>query len=265
MANSSNIPLGKDSIMGRVDNKIALVTGGGAGIGQAIARLLGAEGAKVVVTDIDEQKSQDTISQIEQAGGKAQFYQHDVASPEDWQRVLNETQTVWGIPNILVNNAGILFYKEMAKTTVDDWHKMMNVNALGVYLGMKYCAPLMAQQDGGSIVNISSTAGLLGVPRQTLYGASKGAVRTMTKDAAMEFAPQQVRINSVHPSIVDTQMADYGAKERGKSKEELGKMYPLGRIGKPSDVAYATLFLASDESSFITGSELVIDGGYSAR
>lgn len=251
--------------MNRVKNKVAMITGGGSGIGQATAILLAAEGAKVAVTDIDIEKSQETVDKIEQNGGKAQSYHHDVVSEQDWQQVINEVQKSLGVPNILVNNAGLLLYKELAATTIEDWHQLMGVNALGVFLGMKHCAPLMGEQQGGSIINISSTAGLLGVPRQTLYGASKGAVRTMTKDAAMEFAAKQVRINSIHPSIVDTQMANYGAEERGKSKAELGKMYPLGRIGKPLDVAYGVLFLASDESQFVTGTELVIDGGYAAQ
>ncbi|MDY7021652.1 MAG: glucose 1-dehydrogenase [Cyanobacteriota bacterium] len=251
--------------MSRVKDKVAIVTGGGSGIGRATAILLATEGAKVVVTDIDTKKSEETAEEIKQKGKQAVSYQHDVVSEEDWQRVINQVGEVFGVPEILVNNAGLLLYKELSETTIEDWYKLMDVNALGVFLGMKHCAPLMGQHQKGSIVNISSTAGLLGVPRQTLYGASKGAVRVMTKDAAMEFASKQVRINSVHPSIVDTQMADYGAQERGKSKEELGKMYPLGSIGEPIDVAYGVLFLCSDESKFITGTELVIDGGYAAQ
>lgn len=251
--------------MNRVKDKIALVTGGGAGIGRTTAMLLAAEGAKVGITDIDAENGRETVARLEQRGGKAKFYPHDVASETDWQRVLGEMEPALGVPNILVNNAGLLLYKELAATTTEDWNKLMSVNALGVFLGMKHCAPLMARDGGGSIINISSTAGLLGVPRQTLYGASKGAVRTMTKDAAMEFASQGVRINSIHPSIVDTQMADYGAEERKKTKEELGKMYPLGRIGKPLDVAYGVLFLASDEAQFMTGTELIIDGGLTAK
>lgn len=251
--------------MGRLDNKTALITGGGSGIGRATSMLFALEGADVILSDVDEDQGQEVVNEIQKSGVKAQFLPHNVAKEEDWAQVLEEISKAQKSPNILVNNAGLLLYKELENTTVEDWYKLMDVNALGVFLGMKHCAPAMAEKGGGSIVNLSSTAGLVGVARQTLYGASKGAVRTMTKDAAVELAPKKIRVNSIHPSIVDTQMADYGAEERQKSKEEIGKLYPLGRIGEPLDVAYAALFLASDESKFITGSELVIDGGYTAQ
>jgi NAD(P)-dependent dehydrogenase (short-subunit alcohol dehydrogenase family) len=170
-----------------------------------------------------------------------------------------------GVPDILFNNAGILIFKDLANTTVEEWHKLMDVNVLGVFLGIKHTAPMMAEQGGGSIVNMSSISGLLGEKRLGLYGTTKGAVYTLTKDAAIEFAESQVRINSIHPAIIDTQMADAQAEERGKSKEELGQMYPLKRLGQPIDVAYGALFLASDEANFITGAELVIDGGHTTR
>ncbi|MGF1495595.1 MAG: SDR family NAD(P)-dependent oxidoreductase [Elainellaceae cyanobacterium] len=251
--------------MSRVDGKVALVTGGGSGIGRAIAVMLAAEGASVAVTDINPDGAQATVDQIKNDGNRGHAFPHDVSSEEDWQRVLQATKATFGPLQILVNNAGLLLYRHLAETSVEDWHKLMNVNALGTFLGMKHGAPLMADGPGGSIINVSSTAGIVGVERQVLYGATKGAVRTMTKDAAIEYASQGVRINSVHPSIVDTGMADYATQERGKSKEEIAAMYPLGRIGMPHDVAYAVLYLASDESSFMTGSELVLDGGYTAK
>ncbi|MGC9526234.1 MAG: SDR family NAD(P)-dependent oxidoreductase [Limnospira sp.] len=251
--------------MGRVDNKIAVVTGGGDGIGRATSILLALEGARVAVTDIDENRGRETVTEIEKTGGKAQFFAHNVADEEGWERVLDGVEDAFGYPNVLVNNAGLLLYKELTETTVEEWRKLMDVNALGVFLGMKHCTPRMVEGGGGAIVNLSSTAGIVGVARQSLYGATKGAVRTMTKDAAVELAPKGVRVNSIHPSIIDTEMADYGAQERQASKEEIGQLYPLGRIGEPLDVAYATLFLVSDESKFVTGSELVIDGGYTAK
>ncbi|ERT09622.1 cyclopentanol dehydrogenase [Lyngbya aestuarii BL J] len=205
--------------MGRLDNKTALITGGGSGIGRATSMLFALEGADVILSDIDENQGQEVVNEIQKSGGKAQFVSQNVAKEEDWQRVLQEIYNHQKLPKILINNAGLLLYKELENTTIEDWYKLMDVNALGVFLGMKHCAPAMAKEGGGSIVNLSSTAGLVGVARQTLYGASKGAVRTMTKDAAIELAPKKVRVNSIHPSIVDTQMADYGAEERHKSKE----------------------------------------------
>jgi NAD(P)-dependent dehydrogenase (short-subunit alcohol dehydrogenase family) len=251
--------------MARLKDKVALITGGGSGIGQATAQLLAAEGAKVMVTDIDDAKTRATVREIEEAGGQARRCALDVTSEADWQQALDATQDAFGLPSVLVNNAGLLLYSELMETSVDQWHKLMDVNALGVFLGMKHGGKLMSQNGGGSIVNLSSTAAHVGVPRQVVYGATKGAIRTMTKDAAMELAPHQVRVNSVHPSIVNTRMADYGSQERGKSKEEIGQMYPLGRIGEPMDVAYAVLYLASDESSFVTGTEMVVDGGFTAQ
>lgn len=251
--------------MGRVEGKVAIVTGGGVGIGRTTAMLLAQEGAKVILTQRDEEQGEEVASEIQQQGGKAKFVQQDVSQEADWQRVIEETQSVFGTPDILVNNAGIYKIETLAKTRIEDWKKLMDVNAMGVFLGMKYCAPLMTEKGGGSIVNISSIASMVGLSGHTLYGASKGAIETMTKDAAMELAPAQVRVNSVHPAYIDTQMADYGAEQQEASKEDLAKMHPLGRLGKTIDVAYGVLYLASDESSFITGSELVIDGGYTAK
>ncbi|MEB3829617.1 SDR family NAD(P)-dependent oxidoreductase [Phormidium sp. CCY1219] len=257
---------GNQRFMGkRVENKIAIVTGGGAGIGRETALMLASEGAKVVVTDIEEDGGQETVNQITNRGGTAKFLSHNVVLEEDWKRVLNETSAALGSPNILVNNAGILQFNDLATTPVEQWHKLMDVNALGVFLGLKHCGSLMAENGGGAIVNLSSTAALVGVKRQSLYGASKGAVHTMTKDCAVELADRKVRVNCVNPSVIDTGMAELGAKERGMTKEEIGQMYPMGHIGEPIDVAYATLFLASDEAKFITGTELVIDGGYTAK
>lgn len=250
---------------GRVEGKVAIVTGAALGIGRAIAERLAMEGAKVVLTDINMKTGPEVASSITQAGGAAHFVVQDVSSEGDWRQVLDETAKAFGQPDILVNNAGIYMIKPMVDTTVEEWRRLMDINALGVFLGMKHCAPAMVERRRGSIVNLSSVAGIIGALGHVLYGASKGAVRTMTKDAAVELAQHQVRVNSIHPAYIETNMAEMGARESGRSKEELGRMHPIGHMGEPADVANAALFLASDESKFITGAELVLDGGLTAQ
>lgn len=250
--------------MGRVDGKIALVTGGAVGIGKATAELLAAEGAKVAVTDINVEAGRSTVAQINDQGYDAAFFEHDVADEDQWRDVVAQVQDTFGAPDVLVNNAGIYLIKPMGEMTVDEWRRLMDINVTGVFLGMKHCAPLM-KKGSGSIINLSSVAGLIGAANHTCYGASKGAVRIMTKDAALELAEDGVRVNSIHPAYIDTQMADYGAEVQHATKEELDAMHPIGHMGEPIDVAYAVLYLASDESKFVTGAELVLDGGLTAK
>ncbi|WP_103026946.1 SDR family NAD(P)-dependent oxidoreductase [Salinibacter altiplanensis] len=251
--------------MDRVGGKIVLITGAGHGIGQKTAELLANEGARVAVTDIDEKAGPATVDRIADAGGEAAFFQHDVTSETDWMRVVEEVQATFGNPDVLVNNAGVYHIEPVDEMDVDDWRALMDVNVTGVFLGLKHCTPLMRKQGRGSVVNLSSVAGLVGVSGHTCYGASKGAVCTMTKDAAIELADAGVRVNSLHPAYIDTQMADYGAETLGAPKEELDAMHPIGHMGEPEDVAYAVLYLASDESKFMTGSEMVLDGGLTAQ
>lgn len=251
--------------MGRVDGKIAIITGGGLGIGRATAVLLAKEGARVAVTDINDEEGRETVDRIERSGGQADFFSHDVSSEADWKRVVADVQDTFGTPAVLVNNAGIYRIAPLSEITVEDWTTLMDVNVTGTFLGMKYCTPLMENEGRGSVINLSSVAGLVGVANHTCYGASKGAVRTMTKDAAIELAPSGVRVNSVHPAYIDTQMADYGAEVQTATKEELDAMHRIGHMGEPNDVAYAVLYLASEEAKFMTGSELVIDGGFTAQ
>jgi len=250
--------------MDRVDGKTAIVTGGAHGIGRAVARMLADEGARVAVTDVDDAGTE-TADLITDAGGDAIFLEHDVTSEADWTRVVEAVTDTFGVPDVLVNNAGIYHIEPVAETSVEDWKALMDVNVTGVFLGLKHCTPPMAEQGRGSVINLSSVAGLVGVPNHTCYGASKGAVRIMTKDAAMELAETGVRVNSVHPAYIDTQMADYGAEAQNATKEELDAMHPIGHMGEPEDVAYGVLYLASEESKFMTGSELVIDGGLTAQ
>lgn len=251
--------------MGRVDEKIAIVTGAGQGIGRATAEMLADEGAHVAVTDVDVEAGQETVKRIVEAGGEAAFLEHDVTLEQDWERIETEVEDTFGPPDILVNNAGIYRIEPIEETTVENWKTLMDVNVTGVFLGLKHCTPAMKEKGRGSVVNVSSVAGLVGLPGHSCYGASKGAVRTMTKDAAIELADTGVRVNSIHPAYIDTQMADYGADAQGASKEELDAMHPIGHMGEPEDVAYAVLYLASEESKFMTGAELVLDGGYTAQ
>jgi len=251
--------------MNRVEGKVAIVTGGAHGIGRATARMLAEEGARVAVTDLDAEAGTEAAEAITEAGGEALFLEHDVTSEDDWARVVREVTDTYGPPDVLVNNAGIYRIEPIEETSVEDWRTLMDVNVTGVFLGLKHCTPPMREQGRGSVINLSSVAGLVGVADHTCYGASKGAVRTMTKDAAIELAEDGVRVNSVHPAYIDTQMADYGADAQDATKEELDAMHPIGHMGEPDDVAYAVLYLASEESKFMTGAELVLDGGFTAQ
>ncbi|MEK3935684.1 SDR family oxidoreductase [Sporosarcina sp. FSL W7-1349] len=247
----------------RLENKVALITGGGTGIGKTTALQFAKEGASVVVTDIEKESGLQTVEEIRQHGGTAIFVQHDVRNEQDWMQVAEEAIGHFGKIDILFNNAGIFFIKPIAETTLEEWNQMMSINVTGAFLGMKHIVPHMIRNKGGSVINASSNAGLFGVSGMAAYGASKGAVRIMTKDAAMEFAPF-VRVNSIHPGYIRTQMIEYGARVANKQPEDQAVTVPLKRLGDPIEVANLVLYLASAESSYITGSEFVLDGGVSA-
>lgn len=248
----------------RLEKKVVMITGAATGIGRETAILFAKEGAKLILTDINEENGNQVVNEIQGDGGEAIFLKHDVSSEDNWKNVVEEAVTAYSKIDVLMNNAGIYIIKPLADTTLEDWNKLMDINVTGVFLGMKHVAPIIAKQQKGSIINLSSVAGLQGFAGHTLYGASKGAVRTMTKDVAMEYARENVRVNSIHPGYIATGMAEYGAEKAKTTTDDLGKMYPLGHIGEPIDVAYAALFLASDESKYITGQEFVIDGGATA-
>ncbi|MDR9854880.1 glucose 1-dehydrogenase [Paenibacillus sp. VCA1] len=250
----------------RLEGKVALITGAGAGIGKTTALRFAQEVAKVIVTDIDMDNVNQTASEINQSGGAAAAFKHDVSSEDDWKRIAAAAVQRFGSIDILFNNAGIYFIKPIADIGLDEWNRMLSINVTGVFLGMKHVMPIMAKQPkGGSVINASSIAGLTGASGHVAYGASKGAVRIMTKDAAVEFASANVRVNSIHPAYINTAMGDYATQVNQMSAAELGKrMAPMGRFGTVEEVSNMVVFLASDESSYCTGAEFVIDGGATA-
>jgi NAD(P)-dependent dehydrogenase (short-subunit alcohol dehydrogenase family) len=247
---------------GRVQGKVVIVTGGAKGIGRATAELLAREGARLIIADIDETQGKLAAKKI---GRRAQFVRHDVRREDDWEALVDHVKRKFRRIDVLVNNAGIYLIKPVAETTVEELENILATNVRGVFLGMKHFAPLMAQRKKGSIINISSMDANVGSEGHTAYGGSKGAVRTMTKDVALEYAKKGVRVNSIHPAYIRTGMARYGAKVYGQTLKQLGEEFPVGRIGEPMDVAYGVLFLASEESRYVTGAELVIDGGVLAQ
>ena len=255
--------------MSRVADKVVLVTGAGSGIGRATAKLLAVEGATVIVSDINRAGGLETVQQIASmnSGGKARFEEHDTAKEADWKRIIDGILEREGKLNGLVNNAGIAgpFPATFETETVEQWQKILSINVQGVFLGCKYSVPALRQSGGGSIVNTSSLAAFVGTPDLSAYGASKGAVRQFTKTVAMDCARKgyKVRCNSVHPGIIMTPMGE-GILPNDKVREKVRKRIPIGEFGAPEDIAYGILYLISDESRFVTGSELVIDGGMNA-
>ncbi len=253
--------------MGRVAGKVALITGAGMGLGRAAAVLLAAEGARIAVTDIDPVAGAETVGQIAAAGGEAAFFPHDVTDPEHWQSALRDAEERFGRLDILVNNAGIAIAKNVEETTLEDWRRTMAVNADGVFFGCKYAIPAMRRAGGGSIVNLSSIDGIIGEADLAAYCASKGAVRTLTKAVAVHCAEKRysIRCNSIHPGYIWTPQTETYLRDLGRLDEERQKAlrrHPLGVLGEPKDIAYMVLYLASDESKFVTGAEMVVDGGY---
>jgi 3alpha(or 20beta)-hydroxysteroid dehydrogenase len=245
--------------MGRLDGKVAIISGGARGQGEAEARLFAAEGASVLIGDVLEHEGRAVAEALQ---GAAVFERLDVRSEADWASVVAAAVERWGRVDVLVNNAGIFRLGGLTQTPVDQWHQVMEVNATGVYLGMKAVAHQMMDQKAGSIINISSIAGLRGAGMAFAYSASKWAVRGMTKSAAQELAGYGVRVNSIHPGIIDTAMLQ--EFDAVGIRDSVRERIPMGAEASPDEVARLALFLASDESRYSTGSEFVVDGGMTA-
>ena len=257
----------------RLEGKVAPITGAAAGVegelmgfGGSAARMFAQEGAKVVLTDIKEEMGQKAAIQIRENGGDVLFLRQDVTSEQEWIEAIQATVSSYGKLDILVNNAGTPGGPDKIEAiTAKSWDEQMEVHAKGVFLGTKHAIPEMRKVGGGSIINISSIYGLIGSPTAAAYHAAKGAIRLFTKSAAIQYAKDNIRVNSVHPGYAHTPLTDGLYKSDPSRWEWILSRIPLGRIGNADDIAFGILYLASDESSFVTGAELVIDGGTTAQ
>ena len=257
--------------MARLAGKVAIVTGATSGLGAAAARRMAEEGATVLVTGRNEERGAAVVESVAEAGGAARFQPLDVTDEAGWQATVDGAMAAHGRLDILFNNAGATQAEPIAEVTLATWRRIMAVNADGVFLGTRTAIPAMRQSGGGSIINMSSVLGMVGTAHLAAYTASKGAVRYFTKCVALECARDGsgVRVNSIHPAFIATPMMDetairmFGDAETGA--REFGKLHPVGHVGEPDDVANGVVYLASDEAKFVTGTELVIDGGYTAE
>jgi NAD(P)-dependent dehydrogenase (short-subunit alcohol dehydrogenase family) len=255
--------------LARLEGKVALVTGAASGLGAETARRLAREGASVLLTDVTVEAGQAVADEIAGAGGRAAFTAHEVTCESDWENAVAGAVKRFGRLDVLVNNAGIGGGRHDLMThTLEDWRRVLSVNLDGVFLGLRYAGPAMAASGGGSVINLSSIMGKVAMPGLAAYCASKGGVLLLTKAAALEWAPHNIRVNSVHPGFIDTPMVANGlrqAENGAEMREMIISRHALQRLGEPREIADAVVFLASDESSFMTGSELVVDGGYTAQ
>lgn len=249
---------------GRVAGKVAIITGAAKGMGRTHALLFASEGAKVVLTDIDGAGVAETAELVAAQGGDALAITHDVTDAAQWADVVSRAEASYGKVDILVNNAGIVIFKPLQDTPEEDWDRIFDVNAKSVFLGTKAALPALQRAGGGSIVNISSIYGLVGAPAAAAYEATKGAVRLLTKASAIDLAGDRIRVNSIHPGVIDTDMTKDLLADPVLRPALMGTTI-LDRPGRPEEVSAAVLFLASDEASFITGAELPVDGGYTTQ
>lgn len=262
----------ESSINGRLEGKIALITGAASGIGKATAERFAREGAKVALTDIDPDKGEELAEELVKSGHEAFYQTLDVVNPEEWRTVVESVTNRWDRLDILVNSAGIGRAKGLLEMSYDFWHQTISINLDGTFLGTQAAVDSMKDTGGGAIVNISSVLGFVGMSNISAYAASKGGVRLFTKAAAIECANKgyNVRVNSVHPGYIETPMVmrrfdKIAEAEREAEETRLKESHPLGRLGKPEEIASMILYLASDEAAFVTGAEFVADGGYLAQ
>jgi NAD(P)-dependent dehydrogenase (short-subunit alcohol dehydrogenase family) len=256
--------------MKRLEGYVAVVTGGARGIGNSICELFAKEGARTAVTDILDDEGKPLVEEIKDKGGQAEYFHLDTSREEEVKEVLAQVNDKFGGIQVLVNNAGITGpNKPTHEIELEEWQKLLGINVNGVFLCTKHVIPYMRRGKGGSIINLSSIYGIIGAPDLPAYHASKGAVRLMTKTDALLYAADNIRVNSIHPGYIWTPLVEALGKEAPEGLEEFRKnldaLHPIGHVGEPLDIAYGALYLASAESKFVTGSELVIDGGYTAQ
>jgi NAD(P)-dependent dehydrogenase (short-subunit alcohol dehydrogenase family) len=250
--------------MSRLTGRVAIVTGAASGIGKATAHRLANEGAIIVLTDINDAAGEEVVEGLRGLGADAVFMHHDVADPDQWQRVIDDTVKAYARLDILVNNAGMGDILDIDATSLDDWNNTIAIDQTSIFLGMKLASPHLKASGHGSVINISSIFGISGgFGTSPAYHAAKGAVRTLTKNVALLWAQQGVRVNSVHPGFIDTPILD--AVKGTPFEQVMIDLTPMGRLGRPEEIAAAVAYLASDDASFVTGCELAVDGGYLAR
>ncbi|MDE0637800.1 MAG: glucose 1-dehydrogenase [Candidatus Poribacteria bacterium] len=247
----------------RLKDKVAIITGAASGIGKATAKLFAEHGAKVVVADIDKDGGNQTVANIHNAGNEAIYVQTDVTIKADTEQMVAQTVKTYGKLDILFNNAGIAMRLPVAELSEDDWHRCLNVNLTGVFLCAKAAIPAMQQNGGGTIINMSSIFGIVGADVRAAYVASKGAVTNLTRGMALDYAQDNIRVNCICPGFVETPLVA-GVVRTPEEYQKLADKHPLRRLGQPEEIAYGALYLASDESAFVTGIALPIDGGYTA-
>ena len=250
-----------DQGLGRLKGKVAIVTGGGTGIGGGISRVFGREGASVLVAEIDPAIGEATVAGIREAGGTALFHRTDVSVDADLAAMIERAVAEFGGLDVLVNNAGVGIGKTVEESSLDEWNRIIGINARGTFLAMKYAIPHLRARGGGSIVNIGSMFAMRAAPTYAVYHASKGAIRQMTKSTALAHAAERIRVNVVHPGLIETPASTRDMTAQDIATANIG---PMGHWGQPEDIAYACVYLASDEARFVTGIDLSVDGGLSA-